>query len=129
MELTEIFTGMENGPEAIQDNFKKINDNISDTGWTNTGITYLNGAKANNDGGLFYRRTSLFGVGYFVELRGVVIAPSSAGSGYVVQLPQSIVPAKVIFPPTLSINTDGRIYVYDYKASGNISIYYSYLLG
>lgn len=129
MELTKIFTGMENGPEAIQGNFNKISDNISDTGWTNTGMTYLNGAKANNDGGLFYRRTSLFGVGYFVELRGVVVAPSSAGSAYVVQLPQSIVPARVIFPTGKSINTDGRIYVYDYKASGNISIYYAYLLG
>lgn len=129
MELTKIFTGMENGPEAIHGNFKKIRDNISDTGWIKTGMTYLNGAKANNDGGLFYRKTSLFGVGYLVELRGVVIAPSSAGSGYVVQLPQSIVPAKVIFQPALSINTDGRIYKWDYKASGNISIYYAYLLG
>jgi hypothetical protein len=129
MELTKIFTGMENGPEAIQDNFNTIRNNISDTGWTNTGMTYLNGAKANKDGGIFYRRVSLFGVGYFVELRGVAVAPSSAGSGYVVQLPQSIVPARVIFPTGKAINPDGRIYAWDYEASGNISIYYSYLMG
>jgi hypothetical protein len=129
MDFTEIFSGMPQGPEAIQDNFKKISDNISDTGWTNSGITYLNGAKANKDGGLFYRKASLFGVGYLVELRGVVIAPSSAGSAYVIQLPQNITPAKVIFPTGKSINPDGRIYVYNYDASGNISIYYSYLVG
>ena len=129
MDFTEIFSGMPQGPEAIQDNFKKISDNISDTGWTNSGITYLNGAKANTDGGLFYRKVSLFGVRYFVELRGVAIAPSSAGSGYVVQLPQSIVPAQIIFPTGKAINPDGRIYAWDYEASGNISIYYSYLMG
>lgn len=130
MDFTEIFSGMPQGPEAIQDNFKKISDNISDTGWTNSGMTYLNGAKADSEGGgLFYRRTSLFGVGYLVELRGVIIAPPNGTNAYVVQIPKSIAPARVIFPTNLSINTDGRIYRWEYDPSKNISIYYSYLLG
>lgn len=129
MDFTEIFSGMPQGPEAIQGNFKKISDSISDTGWTNSGMTYLNGTKASDDGGVFYRKVSLFGGGYLVELRGFVIAPSSDGSGYIVQLPQSIIPAKNIFHVTAAIYTNGRIYAWDYKdSSGHVNIYCSYLV-
>lgn len=44
MELTEIFTGMANGPENINDNFLKMKNSFSDTGWISDGISFYNGA-------------------------------------------------------------------------------------
>lgn len=44
MELTEIFSGMPQGPETIQDNFQKMLDSFSDTGWATDGISFYNGA-------------------------------------------------------------------------------------
>lgn len=44
MDFTEIFSGMPKGPEVIQDNFKKILDSFSDTGWISDGISFYNGA-------------------------------------------------------------------------------------
>lgn len=41
MTLTKIFTGMELGPEAIDENFKAVE--ITDTGWITDGIVYSNG--------------------------------------------------------------------------------------
>ena len=42
-ELTQIFTGMEKGPEAINDNFNKVLGSVKDTGLVGTGITFMNG--------------------------------------------------------------------------------------
>lgn len=43
-ELTQIFTGMEKGPEAINDNFNKVLGSVKDTGLVGAGITFMNGA-------------------------------------------------------------------------------------
>ena len=48
MALTSITTGMEKGPEAIDENFKALDANVvsnttSDTGWKQDGIVYVNG--------------------------------------------------------------------------------------
>lgn len=44
MTLTTIFTGMEQGPEKIDANFKEIGGNLLEiSSWTDAGMTYVNG--------------------------------------------------------------------------------------
>lgn len=47
MALTKIFTGMEQGPEKIDANFKSVE--VIDSGWQRDGITFINGASASGD--------------------------------------------------------------------------------
>lgn len=44
LKLKKIFTGMEKGPEAINDNFNNLLDSFNDTGIVTKGINFNNGA-------------------------------------------------------------------------------------
>lgn len=60
MALTNIFTGMDKGPEAIQANFDALNSlATTKNDWTETGITYLNGFSRNGDVPLKYATIDL----------------------------------------------------------------------
>lgn len=92
--LTKIVTGMEKGPEAINDNFDKI---INDTGWTKSGVTLLNGFSVGTESdswGMQYR-TIEFGSGIkLFQLAGALNVPvmTSAQTIAALKLPVGILP-------------------------------------
>ena len=92
--LTKIVTGMEKGPEAINANFDNI---ITDTGWTKSGVTLLNGfsigTKADSWGMQY--RTIEFGSGIkLFQLAGALNVPvmKSGQTTEALKLPVGILP-------------------------------------
>ena len=78
MALTKIFTGMENGPEKIDDNFSNLETEINlqeikVNEWSSSGITLLNGAQYYSDADhVFYRTIQLTGQYQLVQLSGTL---------------------------------------------------------
>jgi len=77
MTLTKIVTGMEKGPEAINNNFTQLStfadsQTFKDTGWIKTGVTYLNGTKADPDFPVAYRTIGSDAGPKFTLLRGYI---------------------------------------------------------
>lgn len=75
--LTDIFTGMAKGPEAINDNFSDLDKGgaISDSGWTSCG-TLINGATLYNNNPI-KRRVLDFGKFKLVQIRGTLAYKAS----------------------------------------------------
>lgn len=92
-QLTEIFTGMPRGPEAIQDDLQKLN--LADAvyhDWSDEGLVLLNGAQK------YFSEKNTFGYQYIqfqgfkvIDLRAELKINISALKE-VVQLPASICP-------------------------------------
>ena len=81
MNLTKIFTGMEKGPEAIDDNFQKITTKVP---WTSDGIVYKNGWTKYPSNELAYTYGS-FGDNNFIAVAGQITYPNiPANSSYTV---------------------------------------------
>lgn len=63
--LTKIFTGMTGGPEAIQGNFDTLNGAMGQvvtlTAQTNTGLTWVNGFKDQDNGRFKYQVLTING--------------------------------------------------------------------
>lgn len=106
----------------------------ADSGWTNAGITFLNGSKAGEDYGIKYRTIDFLGGGTLVEVRGSVSLNGKA-EGYGFQLPTKIIPQKSLFlvsssvPATYAVNDDGRVYIWGAKtdAGARVNCFFTYL--
>lgn len=87
-DLTKIFTGMDKGPEAIMDNFNKLNINWTD--WSNEGIVFQNGFQNYQT---FYRYAQI-GNAKLIELKvSVTLSSAPAGNSAIAfQVPSSIAP-------------------------------------
>ena len=134
MELTKIFTGMENGPEAIQDNFKKISDNISDTGWRTDGVTFLNGSTpvADDPSTPFFNqpayRVITIDKTNIILLHGMLKAGTA---GLVIQFPKNVAPNEYYIQSMPSgnwqLNSDGTLLKAGSNAFSNAFFYFQYV--
>lgn len=93
--LTNIFTGMEKGPEVIEANFEALNvDSPVVSAWSTTGITYKNSFAAYTDAtNTLHYRTIDSGGKRTIELAGWVKTPrlaSNASSLAMCNIPMSL---------------------------------------
>lgn len=80
MALTNIFTGMEKGPEMIDANFTAVAE--TDTGWVSDGITMLNGFLKDTGAPVSYRILT-FGPIKMLFVTGWVAGPEMSANSKV----------------------------------------------
>lgn len=104
VDLTQIFSGMDEGPEKIMNNFKKVNDALDQLGGANSiNWSYSTAGiviGSDNDYVAGGYRTAKIGNATFVYTDIVIrrkSAGKNAGLGNQITLPSSVVPSTPLF--------------------------------
>lgn len=105
-QLTEIFTKMPRGPEAIQDDLQKLN--LADAvyhDWTSEGLILLNGAKRRSD----YNETNVKQFHYsYIQFQGFKLVNLNISFSNITQTNTDAVQLPSGLAPNVLVNTVGQ---------------------
>lgn len=105
-QLTEIFTGMPRGPEAIQDDLQKLN--LADAvyhDWTSEGLILLNGAKTRPD----YNNTNIRQFHYsYIQFQGFKLVNLNISFSNITKANTDAVQLPSRLAPNVLVSTTGQ---------------------